>query len=236
MGNAIGIVLLPDLSRRLRAGVTDGGRHAFSRAGEFAMALTVPAAIALMVISVPLISVLFQRGQFTADDTAATALALSVYAIGLPAFVLQKVLQPIYFAREDTRSPFRYALVAMLVNAVVAIGLTFFIGFIGAAIATTAAAWVMVGLLSRGRRDLGPSAQFDARFRARIWRIVAASIAMGVVLVGLELLLGPFLGEPGLRYVALGLLVSLGMASYFGFARLFGAFRMSDLKGAMRRG
>ncbi len=237
VGIAIGVVLLPDLSRRLRAGDDIGGRYTFSRAGEFAMALTIPAAVALMVIPVPLISVLFQRGAFTADDTAATAMAMTVYAIGLPAFVLQKVLQPVYFAREDTRRPFRYALVAMLVNAVIAVGLSYLTGsFIGAAIATTVAAWVMVWQLSRGRRNLGEVAQFDGRFRSRIWRIVAASVAMGVTLLGLELLLGPFLGEPGLRYIALALLVGLGMAAYFGFARLFGAFRMSELKGAVRRG
>lgn len=234
VGIAIGIVLLPDLSRRLRADDTAGGRHALSRAAELAMALTLPAAVALIVIPVPLISVLFQRGAFTADDTAATALALTVYALGLPAFVLQKVLQPIYFAREDTKRPFQYALVAMVVNAVVAIGLASAIGFLGAAIATTVAAWIMVGLLSRGRQNLGDVAQFDDRFRARIWRICAASIAMGLVLTGSELLIGPFLGDPSLRYIALALLVAIGIGSYFGFARLFGAFRLSELKSAMR--
>lgn len=234
VGIAIGIVLLPDLSRRLRSGDTEGGRHALSRAAELAMALTIPATVALMVLPVPLISVLFERGEFTADDTASTALALTVYAMGLPAFVLQKVLQPVYFAREDTRSPFRFALVAMVVNAVVAIGLASAIGFLGAAIGTTVAAWIMVGLLSRGRAGLGDVAQFDDRFRARIWRICAAAVAMGMVLVGAELLIGPFLGEPGLRYVALALLVALGAGSYFGFARLFGAFRFSELKGSVR--
>lgn len=234
VGIAIGIVLLPDLSRRLRAGDEDGGRFAFSRAGELAMALTIPAAVALAVISVPLISVLFQRGQFSADDTAATAWALTVYAVGLPAFVLQKVLQPVYFAREDTRRPFRYALVAMVVNAVVAIGLSYVIGFIGAAVATTLAAWIMVGLLSRGRRDFGDVAQFDDRFRTRIWRICAAAFAMGCILFMGELLLSPFFGEAGLRYVALALLVALGMGSYFGFARLFGAFSFREMISTMR--
>jgi putative peptidoglycan lipid II flippase len=236
VGIAIGIVLLPDLSRRLGAGDAEGGRYAFSRAGEIALALTIPAAVALVVIPVPLISVLFQRGQFGPDDTAATALALAVYGVGLPAFVLQKVFQPLYFAREDTKTPFRFALVAMVVNAVVAVGLAYVIGFIGAAVATTVAAWVMVGLLSRGRRGLGDVAQFDARFRSRLWRIIAASGAMGVVLVGGELLLSPFLAGSPLRYLALALLVLLGIASYAGFARAFGAFRVSDFRSAMRRG
>ena len=66
------------------------------------------------MVPVPLISVLFQRGAFGATDTASTALALAVYGLGLPAFVLQKVLQPLYFAREDTRRPFRYALASLV--------------------------------------------------------------------------------------------------------------------------
>ena len=72
------------------------------------------------MIPLPLVSVLFERGAFAADDTAATALAVAVYGAGLPAFVMQKVLQPLYFAREDTRSPFYFALAALVVNAAIA--------------------------------------------------------------------------------------------------------------------
>ncbi len=236
VGIAIGIVLLPDLSRRLRAGDEEGGRHALSRATEIAMVLTVPAAVALIVIPVPLISVLFERGAFGSDATASTALALTVYGFGLPAFVLQKTLQPLYFAREDTRTPFRFAVVAMVVNAVIAIGLAFLIGFLGAAIATTVAAWAMVLLLSKGRRHMGEVAQFDTRFRSRIWRICFAAVGMGAVLLGAEIVLGPFFGAPGLRYVALTLLILIGMFSYYGFGRLFGAFSLSEMRGALRRG
>ena len=151
VGIAVGIVLLPDLSRRLKAADDAGARMALSRAGEVALALTIPAAVALVVIPIPLVSVLFERGAFGVDDTASTALAVAVYGIGLPAFVLQKLLQPLFFAREDTRSPFRYAVVAMGINAVLAIGLASYIGWIAAAIATSAAGWAMVWLLLRGR-------------------------------------------------------------------------------------
>ncbi|MGJ8625138.1 MAG: murein biosynthesis integral membrane protein MurJ, partial [Yoonia sp.] len=137
---ALGVVLLPDLSRRLAAGDDAGGRDAFNRASELALALTIPAAIALIVIPVPLVSVLFERGAFGSDDTAATALAVMVYGAGLPAFVLQKSLQPLFFARADTKRPFYYAAVAMIVNAAVAVGLSIYIGYIAAAIATTLAA------------------------------------------------------------------------------------------------
>ena len=235
VGIAIGVVLLPDLSRRLRAEDAVGGRYALSRAGEVSMALTIPAAVALVVIAVPLVGVLFQRGAFGADDTAETALALAVYGAGLPAFVLQKVLQPLYFAREDTKSPFRFAVVAMVVNAVVAVGLAFVIGFLGAAIGTSVAAWVMVWLLRRGIKPMGEQAQFDARYKSRIWRIVLAAIGMGAVLWGAVLLLGPSLGTDGVRYPALMLLVGVGLLSYYIFGRLLGAFNLSEIRGALRR-
>lgn len=235
VGIAIGVVLLPELSRRLRAEDATGGRDALSRAGEISMALTLPAAVALIVISVPLVSVLFQRGAFGADDTAETALALAVYGAGLPAFVMQKVLQPLYFAREDTKSPFRFAVVAMVVNAAVAIGLAFVLGFVGAAIGTTVAAWVMVWLLRRGVKPMGEVAQFDARYRRRLWRIALAAIGMGGVLWAAGLVLGPSLGTEGWRYLALVLLVGLGLISYYLFGRLLGAFNLSEIRGALRR-
>ena len=98
-------MLLPDLARALRAGRDKDAHHAQNRAIEFAAALTLPATVALFVIPGAIINVLFERGAFTAADTAATAPALAAYAAGLPAFVAIKVLQPAYFAREDTRTP-----------------------------------------------------------------------------------------------------------------------------------
>jgi putative peptidoglycan lipid II flippase len=236
VGIAVGVVLLPDLSRRLRAGDDMGGRDALSRAGEISMALTIPAAVALVVMPVPIVSVLFERGAFGADDTAATALALAVYGAGLPAFVLQKVLQPLYFAREDTRTPFRYALVAMVVNAVAAIGFAWLLGFIGAAIGTTLAAWAMVWLLLRGRRGMGEVAHFDERFRRRIWRIVFASILMGAGLWSGLIVWGPFLGMPGWRYAALAILIVGAIVVYGVLGQLLGAFRLGEFRRALRRG
>lgn len=236
VGIAVGIVLLPDLSRRLGAGDVTGGREAFSRAGEISLALTLPAALALCTIPGALTSVLYQRGAFTAEDSAATALAVAVYGAGLPAFVLQKVLQPLYYAREDTKTPFRYAVVAMVVNAVVAIGLAPLIGWIAAALATTLAGWAMVVLLFWGARKMGPSAQFDARFFQRLPRQIGASLVMVLCLLLLQGALGPWLSMDYWRYVALLLLVGGGGASYFAAAHGLGALRLTELKSALRRG
>jgi putative peptidoglycan lipid II flippase len=233
---AIGVVLLPDLSRRLKADDTGGARHSANRAAEFALALTLPAAVALVVSAVPLVSVLFERGRFTAADTAATALAVAVYGVGLPAFVLQKVLQPLFFAREDTRRPFYYAVVSMIVNALLAVGLAPVIGYIAAALATSAAGWAMVWQLWRGSRAMGEAVRIDDGLRRRVPRILLASALMGVVLWAVQTGLAPMLGEPGWRYVAVLLLILAGMISYFGIGGLIGAFRLADFKSALRRG
>ncbi|ALG89263.1 multidrug transporter MurJ [Actibacterium sp. EMB200-NS6] len=236
VGIAIGVVLLPDLSRRLRAGDTAGGRDAFNRAGELSLAMTIPAAVALMAIPGPLIGVLFQRGAFGPADTAATAAAVAVYGLGLPAFVIQKVLQPLFFARENTKTPFYYALVSLLVNVVVAVGLTPVIGYLAAALGTTLAGWAMVVLLWRGSRHMGDAALVDARFRKRLVRIIAAALLMGALLYGAALVLAPWLHAGRLRYLALAVLVALGMVSYFGLGHLLGAFRLGEFRRAMRRG
>jgi len=235
VGVAVGVVLLPNLSRHLQAGDAAAGQGALSRATEFALGLTVPAAVALAVIPTSLVSVLFERGAFEAQDTAQTAKAVAIYGLGLPAFVLQKVWQPIYFAREDTKRPFYFALAAMVVNAVLAIGLIPWIGFLSAAIAASVSAWAMFGLLWWYARGLGDAARLDDRARRRVPLIVVSSLVMGAALALLETLLSGALGQAGLRYGALAILVGTGGALYFATAHITGAMRLNEVRGALRR-
>ena len=236
VGIAIGTVLLPDLSRRLRAGDGAGGRDSFNRGTEFALALTVPCAVALMVIAVPLVRVLYERGAFGPDDSAATAVALAIYGAGLPAFVLHKVLQPLFYAREDTRSPFRYALWSMVLNAAFAVGLMPLMGFAAAALATSVAGWVMVWQLWRGSRAMGAEARLDDRLRRRLPRIIGAALIMGGALFLGELALGPALSAQYWRFAALAALIAVGMVSYFVAGTLLGAFSLFDFRRLRRRG
>lgn len=235
VGIAIGIVLLPDISRRLKADDVAGSRHALSRATEFALFLTVPAAVALMVIPVPLISVLYERGEFTAADTWPTALTLAVYGAGLPAFVLQKVLQPLYFAREDTKTPFNFALHSMVVNAALAIGLAPFLGFIAAALGTTLSGWTMVAQLWWDSKHMGDAARADERLRSRLPRILIAAVAMGLFLWGTAQVLDGMLAPTGHRYLALTLLCFTGFGFYLLAAFATGAFRLSDFRTGFSR-
>ncbi len=124
----------------------------------------------------------------------------------------------------------------MLVNAALAIGLAPLIGYIAAAVATSAAGWVMVWQLWRGSRGMGDAAQFDTRLRARAPRIVAAAAIMGAAVWGVIQLLDPMLQMQGWRYLAVLAMVLSGIVVYFGAGALIGAFRLSDFRSAMKRG
>ena len=233
---AIGVVLLPDLSRRLAAGDLDGGRNAFNRATEFALLLTMPAAVALIVIAHPIVSVLFQHGAFGPEAATQTAIVTVIYGIGLPAFVLQKVLQPLFFARHDTRRPFYYALWAMVVNAVIAFGGALMIGYLAAAWATTVAGWTMLAQLWLGSRSMGEEVRIDARLKRRAVRIGLACAIMAGCLVVTETLLGQALYTAGVRYPALLLLITVGIVSYFAAAQAVGAASFVEIRRSVKRG
>ncbi len=187
VGIAIGVVLLPDIARLLRAGELDKVQDSQNRSTEFALLLTLPAAVALAVIPVPIITVLFERGAFTAAAVLPTAYALAAFAWGLPAFVLNKVLSPAFYAREDTRTPMRFALVNLAINAAGSLGLYFlfqrlgYMPHVGIAIATSVAAWINVAQLWWSLRARGHYAA-DARLRRNLPLILLSSLAMGVVL------------------------------------------------------
>lgn len=236
VGIAIGVVLLPDLSRKIRADDTDGGRHAFNRAAEFALALTIPAAAALFLAAQPLISVLFQRGAFTLHDAQATASALAIYSIGLPAFVFQKVIQPLYFAREDTKTPFYYALISMIINVVIAVGLSYKLGYLSAAVGVTVSAWGMTVLLWFGTRNMGSAARFDERFFRTVPKIIIATALMSIVIYFTQKHLSQALTSSGVRYLALSGLVAAGIISYAAALLGLKAYSLNEIKQLTKRG
>jgi len=160
VGVAIGVALLPRLSQALQAGDHDDAQTATDQAIVYALALTLPAAAALTAMPFFLIDALFTRGEFNTIDAHATAAALFHYGWGVPAFVLTRVLSPVFFARQDTKGPMRFALISVAVNIVLGILLFRVIGFQGIAAATAVASWInvvqMVMALSR-KGDYRPS-------------------------------------------------------------------------------
>ncbi len=242
VGVAIGVVLLPDLSRKLRAGEHATAMHSQNRSLEVALLLTIPAAVALGVAAEPIIRVLFERGAFTAADTAATAPALAAFAIGLPAFVLIKVFQPAFFAREDTKTPMRFAAVNMIVNVIGSLVLFFAfkrMGYpphVGIALATSSAGWVNAILLwgtLRQRHDFAA----DRRLLRNLPIIAASSIAMGAVLWFAIPLLAPYYSaEANLlaQLTALAAIVSIGLIVFFGLVLITGVLDLRSVTGTAR--
>lgn len=237
VGVAVGIVLLPELSRRLRAGDDAGAESSQNRALEISLLLTVPAAVGLMALSIPVVNVLFERGAFTPADTRATAGALAAFAAGLPAFVMIKVFAPGFFAREDTRTPMMFAVIGVGLNIVGALALFPFLSHVGIAVATSLSAWVNAGLLGITLQKRGGFAA-DHRLRSAVIRIIVASLVMGAALIAaMHAAAGLFVPDVGLmvRITILGSLVVAGAGFYFGLTWLTGAFRPGDFARAFRR-
>lgn len=243
VGVAIGVVLLPDLSRKLRAGDRLAVTDSQNRSLEFALLLTLPAAVALVVAAAPIISVLFERGAFKASDTPATAWALMAFAAGLPAFVMIKVFQPAYFAREDTRTPMIYAAINMAVNIVASLALFFlfdawgWMPHVGIAIATSLAGWLNALLLWLGLMRQGDFA-LDRRLIRNLPLIIFASLVMGAALWLTLLVTAPYLQVTAplyIRLAALGGVVAVGMVVFFGVTGATGAFTLAQLRRATAR-
>ncbi|MCG8562712.1 MAG: murein biosynthesis integral membrane protein MurJ [Hyphomicrobiales bacterium] len=238
VGIAIGVVLLPDLSRKLRSGDDAAALASQNRSLELSLLLTLPAAVALAVVPEPIIRVLFERGAFSASDTAATVAALAWFAAGLPAFVLIKVFSPGFFARENTLTPMYYAVASVVVNVAGSLALFPSLGHVGIAIATTAAGWVNALLLAGTLFRQGNFA-FDATFRRRAIPIVVSSAVMGLALWGADTALAPWFAPSNGLFVqvaALGGLVLGGLLVYAAAAQLSGATHLPSLLRGMTRG
>ncbi|MBI3451495.1 MAG: murein biosynthesis integral membrane protein MurJ [Rhodospirillales bacterium] len=238
IGIAIGTALLPLLARQVRTGAHADALITQNRALEAALLLTLPAAAALVVIAGPIMSVLFERGAFGATAVSASAAALAAYALGLPAYVLIKVLTPGFYAREDTRTPVRIAVICVVVNTVAALILMRFLAHVGIALATAISAWLNAGLLARGLARRGYFAP-DAQLKRRTPRMALASLIMAGALWLAAGVLAPWLAATGgglaLRAGGLAALVGLGLAVFVGAALLVRAADLNEVRRLLAR-
>ncbi|RYD93124.1 MAG: murein biosynthesis integral membrane protein MurJ, partial [Sphingomonadales bacterium] len=236
IGIGVGTAMLPSLSRQLGGGDQKAAMDTQNRAIELVLLLTLPATAALMVSSTPLIRALLQHGAFEMRDTIATAQALAAFSVGLPAYVLIRVLTPGFYARSDTRTPVRIALVAMLVNLGLNLVLIWPLAHVGLALTTAIAAWVNAGLLywTLRRRD---HFAIDDRLRRTSIRLFAATLAMTALLFFvLNPLVDPWTGRGVLeRAVALSAMIVTAVVVYFGLVFALGAYSLGTLKAQFRR-
>ena len=243
IGIAMGVALLPALTKRLRAGAAEEANAGLNRALEISLALTLPAAAALIVISDLIVAGLFERGAFDAEDRINTSIAVMFYAAGLPAFVMIKVFSPGFFAREDTVTPMKFAAISVVVNLI--LGVALFFGpmkFAGLALATSLAGWLNAVLLAGTLIGRGQY-QIDRRLADRLPRILGAVVVMAICIwvldqngrATLEAFATTWLPTLLVTPAALIAVVGAGVGVYGAAALAFGALRPSELFAAVRR-
>ncbi len=235
IGIGLGTVLLPTISAQLGRGDDRAAMETQNRGLELALFLTLPATAALVVCGAPIVAALFQHGKFTAQDTLLTAQSLAAFSLGLPSYILVKVLTPGFYARHDTRTPVRFATISMVVNLVLNLAFIVPLAHVGPPLATAIASTVNVAMLWRALSRRGHFVA-DAQLARRAPRLLAAALLMGAVMWFANAPLAPYTTGASLaRWGAMFVLVAAGALVYFAATFLFGALRPADLRRLIRR-
>ncbi len=235
IGIGLGTVLLPLISRQLGAGEEGAAMDTQNRGMELALLLTLPATTALVLCGEPIAAALFGYGRFTPTDVHYTAQALAAFSIGLPSYILIKVLTPGYYARHDTRTPVRYAIQSMAVNLLLNLVLIVPLAHMGPPLATAIASTVNVWMLYATLAKRGHFTA-DARLRRRAPRLALAALAMGALLWAAQGWMMPYThGTWWVRVSALAVLVSAGAIVYALATVVLGAFTREDIRLLLRR-
>ena len=236
IATAIGTALLPLMSRQISSGEPEAAIKSQNRACELALALTLAAAIGLIFLATPIVQVLYERGAFGAVETRETAATLIGFVVGLPAYGLIKVFTPAFFARGDTRTPVRVAILSMVLNVVFNLVLMQYFAQVGIALATALSAWinVFVLVLILYRRKYF---YFDGLSRRRIPLLLLGGVIEAVLLWFLWHYAEARFEGAGLmvRIIYLSAMIGLGAGCYFAFALVTGAFPRDGIKRILRR-
>ena len=212
IGIAIGIALLPNLSRRIKGGEFESAIKLQNMALEAGLILVMPATLALTVLAYPIISTLFQRGAFGENESNLVSQALMFYSLGLPSFVLVKVMEPSFFSRGDTKTPMKIAILCLINNVI--LNYVFYIlemGFIGIILASVFSTYLNLTLLITNliRKKLF---YFEKDFVKKLISILIPSIVMALTLY---LLKQYFLIQDFNKIFELSMMILLGLIIYF---------------------
>jgi putative peptidoglycan lipid II flippase len=235
IGAALGTAILPQVSRHVGANEPAKAARVQGQAAELAMLLCLPAALALAVVAGPLASALFQGGRFTAEDAHLTAITLSIIVLGLPAYVLVKVLTPGFYARQDTATPVKIACIVLIATVVLNFALIPPFGIAGLASAIAICSWLNCLMLYTVLHRRGHF-RIEGWLASRVIRQLAAGALMVGALYALKTVLsGWFTGSAGHRMIGVAVLVGGGMAVYFPAVWLLGGTDKDELRSLLRR-
>jgi putative peptidoglycan lipid II flippase len=235
IGTALGVAILPAISQAIAKGEDAEAADVQARAFDLSMLLTLPATLALMVASGPIIGALYQGGEYTLEAARVTGNILAILVTGLPAYVLVKVLTPNFYARKDVRTPVRIAMAVLAAGIVANFILIPYMGIYSLATVTSASAWVNFGLLFvilHARRQF----RMPAWLIARVSKQLLAAVAMGASLYAVKIAAGQlFFGGVLDRIIGLGALVGVGAVVYFAVAWMIGGIDREAIAALRRR-
>ena len=229
-GIAVGTVMLPELSKHVKSNNSELITNLQNRALELCLFLSVPAAVALVLASDQIITSLFGYGSFDNVSVINTAIALTFFAFGVPAFSILKIFSNFFFARNDTKTPFYLSVVSVTLNIMISVSLFSRFGFIIIPIATSISSWinVLMHYYFIKKRDLHI---FDSKFIYKFPRMILSVVVMGTVLY---LLLGFFSDKfdynESWKFIYLFIIVIVSLISYFLISNFSGAFKFKDIK------
>ncbi len=235
IGAALGTAILPQISRHVDIGEADKAARVQGQAAELAMLLCLPAALALAASALPLVSAIFEAGRFNARDAHYTALTLSIVALGLPAYVLVKVLTPGFYARRDTATPVKTAIAVLVVNVILNFALIPRFGIGGLAAAVALSSWLNCTILYVLLHRRGHF-RIEKWLAARVLRQLIAAAAMVVALIAIRTLLSSwFDGSFSQRLAGVAAIVGGGMIVYFPLVWILGGTDKEELRALIRR-
>ena len=229
-GIAVGTVMLPELSKHVKNNNSEQVTNLQNRALELCLFLSIPAAVALMLAAEQIITSLFGYGSFDNESVINTAIALTFFAIGVPAFSVLKILSNYFFARNDTKTPFYLSVISVILNVLISVSFFKEFGFVIIPIATSISSWINVFLhfYFIKKRNLF---NFDKVFIYKFPRMILSVVVMGIVLY---LLLGlfsdKFVYNESWKFIYLFIIVIISLISYFLISNFSGAFKFKDIK------
>ena len=229
-GIAVGTVMLPELSKHVKDNNSEQVTNLQNRALELCLFLSVPAAAALVLASEQIITSLFGYGSFNNESVINTAIALTFFGFGVPAFSVLKIFSNYFFARNDTKTPFYLSVVSVILNILISVSFFNKFGFVIIPIATSISSWINVFLhfYFIKKRNLY---NFDKTFIYKFPRMILSVVVMGIVLY---LLLGVFSEKfeynEGWKFIYLFIIVITSLISYFLISNFSGAFKFKDIK------
>ena len=233
IGVAIGTALLPILSKHVKAGELEEANIHLNRGLEISLAMSVASFVGLFLLAEPIIETLFQYGKFSADDTIHTAKALRIFAFGLPAYMATKALSPFFYARGDTTTPVKIAVVGVVLNTLLAVILMQFWGYAGIAAATSLTVWINASQYVF-RLLKHPEFSVDKIFRYRAPRILLSNFVMWMAIYSL-LLVKPEFHDKVLSIFTLLTIISLGGISYIVSLIVTKGMPLAQLKNILKR-